>query len=220
MGGKTQAMRAQEAERAAPQVSGPRWFVVQCHANHERIARQNLINAHVAGRFGCPDFEVYLPMRLCPHPKARHPSTPFFPRYLFVRFDPTIARWLEIISTVGVHDIVRKMTPEGYLPRAAPDVMIERIRAWEIDGVIHLIAPPKKDGPAFRPGDKVTIIEGPFEGYDALVRLVHDSDRVTVMLGLVERGESALKLSLKSGALKGSRSADAIQGNGVDPPKS
>jgi transcriptional antiterminator RfaH len=192
MGGKSQAMRAAAAEAEAP--AGKRWFVVQAHANQERQARQNLVNA---------GFEVYLPMRLCPHPKARNPITPFFPRYLFVRFDPTITQWLEIISTVGVHDIIRKVTVEGRVPRAAPASMIDQIRGWEIDGVIHLLATAKKGGPVFKPGDRVTVVEGPFSGCEALVRIAHDNDRVTVMLGLVERGESGLKLSLKSGALQG-----------------
>jgi transcriptional antiterminator RfaH len=200
MGGKTQAMREALEQPAA---TGPRWFAVQCHANHEREARQNLINAHVGGRFGCPVFEVYLPMRLCPHPKARHPITPFFPRYLFVRFDPGITQWLEIISTVGVHDIIRKQTPDGRVPRAVPDGMIERIRSWEIDGVIHLLATPKKAEPVFKPGDKVTVVEGLFAGYEGLVSIANDNDRVMIMLGLVDQGKSPQKVWLQSGALQG-----------------
>jgi transcriptional antiterminator RfaH len=199
MGGKTQAMR----EAMQPVEAGPRWYVVQCHANHERIARQNLINAALAGRFGRGEFEVYLPMRLCPHPKARHPITPFLPRYLFVRFDPSLTRWLEIISTVGVHDIVRKQTADGRLPMAAPEAMIARIRSWEIDEVIHLQALPKKATPVFKPGDKVTIVEGPFAGYDGLVKIANDNDRVMIMLGLVDQGKSPQKVWLQSGALKG-----------------
>jgi 5-methylcytosine-specific restriction protein A len=209
MGGKTQAMRAREAE--PEKVAGPRWYAVQCHANQERQARQNLINA---------GFQVYLPMRLCPHPKARHPITPFFPRYLFVRFDPTITQWLEIISTVGVHDIIRKVTAEGRVPREVPDRMIDRIRTWEIDGVIHLLAAPEEERPdvqARRQGDdhrrSVRWLRRP--GAPGARQRSGDGDagpcgawRIGSQTIPQERGP------------EGSRSADAILGIVRRPPKS
>lgn len=198
MGGKTQAMRAAQHE-AAVQPTGKRWFVVECLNKQERLARQHLVNQ---------GFEVYLPMRLCPHPKARNPITPFLPRYLFVRFDPSIDQWLCILSTVGVSNIIRKA---GGFPQAVPDHWIKALKALEIEGVLHLLArPPKgsgpkkgKETPVFKKGDRVKVVTGMYAGMDGLVEVPHDNDRVTVFLGIVGNAESVLKLTLQIGAVQG-----------------
>lgn len=186
MGGKTQAMQL------AMNVTegGPRWFVVVCHAGRERQAKTELKNQ---------GFEAYLPMRLCPHPKARNPITPFFPRYMFVRFNPTVDQWLCICSTYGVQDILRRA--DGY-PQAVTDRMISRIKDWEVDGVIHLLEPLKRAKPVFKAGDKVRVKAGHYAGMEGLVKVASDSDRVVLMLALAGGSES-LKISLSRDALEG-----------------
>jgi transcriptional antiterminator RfaH len=189
MGGKTAAMREQQAQIEAPK--GPRWFVVVCHSGREREAKARLIEQ---------GFQVYLPMRLN-HPRAKRPITPFFPRYLFVRFNPSIDQWLCICSTIGVLDIIR--SGAGY-PQAVSDHWIKQIQAWEIEGVIHLLAPVKKAGPAFKKGDRVRVIDGHFAGFEGLVHIANDTDRITVMLALVAKGES-VKVKLQARSLEDRR---------------
>lgn len=187
MAGKTAAMKVQMAEPA----TGPRWFVVECRHQREREAKKNLV---------AQGFDAYLPMRLCPRKDSRHPATPFFPHYLFIRFDPNITQWMKICSTEGVHALI--VNGQGK-PQAVADGLIERVKGLEIDGVIHVLGTAKRSEPVFKAGDKVTVTAGPFAGIEGLVRIVHDNDRATVMLGLVARGESALKIQLPSGSLRG-----------------
>lgn len=176
---------------AVQPVEGPQWFVVQTQVNRERQARQHLLQQQ---------FEVYLPMRLAARKGARHPITPFFPRYMFVRFDPDVSQWLSICSTVGVHDILRKA---GGQPIPVRPSMVSKIRDWEVDGVIHLLdkaAKPKVN--PFKKDDRVTFVEGPFTGMDAIIHKVNDVERVTLFLTLVERGESPLKMQAHTGSLR------------------
>src|SRR5579872_6150516 len=131
MAGKTATMKAQ-AEDAAR--NGPKWFVVVCHSGREREAKARLIEQ---------GFEVYLPMRLNTHPKSKRPISPFFPRYMFVQFNPSIDQWLCICSTIGVLDIIRS---KAGTPTPIPARWIEQIRAMERDNVIHLLAPAARRG--------------------------------------------------------------------------
>jgi transcriptional antiterminator RfaH len=194
MSGKTAAMKAKIEDQAQP--AGPRWFVVVCHGGQEREAKAQLVHQ---------GFEAYLPMRLN-HPRAKRPISPFFPRYLFVRFNPSIDQWLCICSSIGVHDIIRSAA--GF-PQAIPDRWIDQIKGWERDGVIHLIAQPKKSGSAFKKGDKVRVKDGHFAGMEGLVAIASDNDRVTIMLALVGHAES-LKVSIKASDLEDRRPAVAV----------
>jgi transcriptional antiterminator RfaH len=168
--------------------------------------RSDLAKAHLVNQ----GFEVYLPMRLCPHPKARHPVTPFLPGYLFVRFDPDVTQWLKIMGTDGVHALI--LNGQGK-PQAVPDRFINQVRAMELDGVIHLVTPVQKMAggkakkgkvaPVFKAGDKVNVTDGAFAGLGGLVHVVNDNDRVTLFLSLAHQSESVLKIQLQSGVLTG-----------------
>jgi transcription antitermination factor NusG len=189
MGGKTERVQAAAAEGG--RASGRRWFVVVCQPGREREAKTRLKDQ---------GFEVYLPMRLN-HPRAKRPISPFLPRYLFARFDPTIDQWLSICSTVGVSDVIRSGV--GY-PLAVRDAEILKIMGLERDGVIEMLGAVKP--PAFRPGDVVTVKDGHLAGYQGLVHLANDNDRVIVFLALVARGES-VKVELSGRDLEKSQAS-------------
>jgi transcriptional antiterminator RfaH len=215
MGGKTQAMRVQVEEKAHE--PRPRWFVVECRHQRERIAK-----AHLVGQ----GFKVYLPMRLCPHPKARHAATPFLPGYLFINFDPDVTQWLKILGTEGVHALI--MNGQGK-PQAVPDKFVKTVEAMELDGVIHLVTPAQKMAggkakkgkvaPVFKRGDRVTVTDGDFAGLSGLVHVINDNDRVTLFLALAHQSESVLKIQLQSGAVTGAVCGSRPRGSARTTPK-
>lgn len=170
--------------------SGKRWFIVQTQVNRERQARQHLLQQR---------FEVYLPMRLSERRDCRHPITPFFPRYMFVRFDPDVEQWLSICSTVGVQDILR--SPRG-LPTVCPSRVVARVKEMEVDGVIHLVGAHQKAKVAqFKKGDKVRVTEGWLKDLEGTVLMPRGIDRAVVLLKVAQQGESALKIALHTSSL-------------------
>lgn len=166
--------------------AGPRWFVVVTHAGQERVARSHLIRQGI---------EVYLPMRLA-HPKSRVPVVPFLPRYLFVRLDLNVQEWLNVLSTVGVVDMIR--SADGP-PIPLADGAVQRLRRREIAGVLPRVnrtaakeAAAKLEG--LKPGDTVRVAKGAKDGklsvleeMDGMVDAVLDIDRVAILFKVMGR---------------------------------
>jgi transcriptional antiterminator RfaH len=152
---------------------GPRWYVVQTHANLETKAATNL------ERQG---FAVYLPRYLKRRSHARKVDTvarPLFPRYLFVAIDIAAQRWRSIQSTLGVSHLV---CWSGH-PASVENGVIDALKAREGEsGFIKLAR--RFD---FAPGDRVRITEGAFVDSLALVEGVNDHERVAVLLNLLGR---------------------------------
>lgn len=184
----------EKSEAAADQVvvgrkvvakAGPRWFVVVTHAGQERVARSHLIRQGV---------EVYLPMRMA-HPKSRVPVVPFLPRYLFVRLDLDLQGWLNVLSTVGVVDMIRRADGP---PIPLDDSAIQRLRRREVAGVLPRVnraaakAAAEKQG--LKPGDVVRVAKGAKDGklsvleqMDGMVDAVLDIDRVAILFKVMGR---------------------------------
>jgi transcriptional antiterminator RfaH len=166
--------------------TGPRWFVVITHANQERIARAHLIRQGI---------EVYLPMRMA-HPKSRVPVVPFLPRYLFVRLDLDVQSWLNVLSTVGVVDMIRR--PDGP-PIPLLDDAVQRVRRREVQGVLPRVnraaaAAYAEAASPVKVGDKVRVAKGAMNGklsvlemMDGMVDAVLDIDRVAILFKVMGR---------------------------------
>lgn len=153
--------------------SGPRWYVVQTHANAEAKATSNL------ERQG---FAVYLPRYLKRRSHARRVDAvarPLFPRYLFVAIDLATQGWRSIQSTLGVSHLVCW----GGQPASVADGVIDALKAREDEaGFVKLSRRPD-----FLPGDRVRVIEGAFADSLALVEGVSDRDRVAILLDMLGR---------------------------------
>src|ERR1700733_1489258 len=122
------------------------WFVVHTQAQAEAKAKHHL------ERQG---FATYLPRYLKRRRHARRTdevAAPLFPRYLFVGFDPDVARWRAIQSTVGVSHIVA----HGDRPTPGASAVIESLRARENDDGFF----PIDRRPPFGPGDAVRVVSG------------------------------------------------------------
>lgn len=96
-----------------------------------------------------------------------------FPRYLFIRVDRRQQSTAPIRSTRGAVGLVRF----GVEPATVPDEVIEAIIARE-DAATGLHEQVRPD---FRPGDIVTMLEGPFAGMEGIFAS-EDGDQRAILL--------------------------------------
>lgn len=171
---------------------GEQWFVVQTHANAERIAHRNI----QALGFWCHFAQFVRMRRMMRHgrpvmangkPVEEESIRPLFPGYLFVRFDPDVPGWGGIMRTGGVVRLFSMMTSGGlgYRPTPIPDAVVEHWigQGREGDGVID----DRK--PAFAPimsNEVVRIAQGYLAGHEGICQM-SDGDRIKVLLDVMGR---------------------------------
>lgn len=147
------------------------WYVVCCKPRQELVARENL------RRQG---FEVYLPQIRVPKRKQNRwvdVIDVLFPRYLFVRVDRQRQSTASIRSTRGAIGLVTF----GIEPAIVPDSVIEAILAREDAATgLHVAARP-----VFRPGEKVTLLEGPFAGLEGVFACDDGLKRAVLLIELL-----------------------------------
>ena len=148
------------------------WYLIHSKPKDEKVAQENL------ERQG---YETYLPLILG-RTKIRGKTTksiqPMFPRYLFIHLSDQTDDWGPIRSTLGVSNLIRF----GTTPAKVPEYLISGLKNNENSHGIHeLTSNP------LSPGDKILIVEGPFEGYEATLFSQKSDDRVIVLLKIAEK---------------------------------
>lgn len=150
-----------------------RWFVAHTQPNAEGKAAANL--AHQG-------FGIYVPRYLKRRRHARRidvVAAPLFPRYVFVAVDLAAQRWRSIHSTLGV----ARLVCNGDDPAAVPDAVVAALKGREdARGFITLDARP-----AFRPGEKVRVLDGAFSSCLGLFEGMADRERIAILLDLLGR---------------------------------
>lgn len=163
---KLDAMRATEGKN-------PRWHVVHSAAESDKHVLDWLGPEH----FG---YDLYYPRvrELRPKPRRgqsqkerrsrfqvmREVLVPFFPKYFFVRFDPSGGMWREHFEFAGVGGLLC----HGGHPAPLEGEIIELIRSREVKGAIPGILPIQHLF-RYQVGDKVRINDGPFDGFDGTI---------------------------------------------------
>lgn len=157
----------------------PQWIVVQTHPRRERVVQDNLARQH---------FASYCPMLQVTTRHARRTQRalrPLFPNYVFVSLDTQIRPWRPILSTLGVRSVVLA----GEKPSHLPNGFVEALRTREIDGAIARPVAP------YRVGQAVWVADGPFDGMLATIVDLEASERLVVLIGLLNR---EVRLSIDS----------------------
>jgi transcriptional antiterminator RfaH len=95
---------------------------------------------------------------------------------VLIRLQWHAARWAP--GTLG-------LIMDGERPARVPDAVIAEIRARERNGAVEL--PPRPD-----PGDRVTVLRGPFRDRPALYAGMSGPDRIAVLLHLLGREHKVL----------------------------
>jgi transcriptional antiterminator RfaH len=108
--------------------------------------------------------------------KYAHVIRPFFPNYLFAKFDPD-RQYHMIKYTRGVRGIVGNQGSPWPVSEDIIDIIKSRMNN---EGLIVI-------SPDIKVGDKVEITEGPFRGFIGIFeREMKDSDRIIVLLNTIE----------------------------------
>lgn len=164
---------------AASVGDGRHWAVVKTHPSKERLAEEHLARQH---------FEIYCPRVLKRIRQSRgHQSVirPLFPGYMFVRVVPERQHWRPILSTFGVQTLICFGDRVGLLD----DDFITCLKDREVEGLIVRSAPVAHE--QYRPGQCVQVNGGPFDGAVATILSVRESDRLVVLMNLLQRSVRA-----------------------------
>ncbi len=158
-----------------------RWYAVFTKPRQEHVAEEHLERQA---------FTVWLP-RL--EHSVRHRGRwvdriePLFPRYLFLQADAADQDLSTIRSTRGVTGLVR----QGIEPAVVPEQVISFLRETaDPESGLHHIGSPAR----FKRGDRVRVIEGPFEGLEGVLLKEKGEERVLVLLAILG-GERNVALS-------------------------
>lgn len=146
------------------------WYLVVTKPQSEFKAHENLLRQ---------GYETYLP--LVQNSRRRNGKNikrteAFFPRYLFISLNKETDNWSPIRSTIGVAGLIRF----GGLPAVVPESLISNLKNNENEFGLQIVEKKK-----LKQGDKVEIINGPFEGYVAVYQKMKNTERVSVLLDIV-----------------------------------
>ena len=143
------------------------WFAVETRTHRESLA---------ARRTAKLDLEVFLPRMkkeqwVCG--VVRSVTKALFPGYFFARFRPS-----EYLDAVRHSSGVSRVVGSARFPVPVGDEVVRDIQdRVEEDGLIRV------EPPALAPGTRVTIRNGPFEGFaGAVLREADDRKRVAILL--------------------------------------
>jgi len=146
------------------------WYLVTTKPQSEFKAQENLLRQ---------GYETYLPLVQTSrrrNGKNIKRTEVFFPRYIFISLDTETDNWSPIRSTFGVAGMVRF----GGMPAQVPEFIIANLKNNEDD--FGLQTTEKKE---LKPGDKIGIIGGPFDGCKAVFQKMKSTERVSVLLDVV-----------------------------------
>ncbi len=147
----------------------PKWYLIKTKPRNENKVFTRLSEA---------GFDSIFPRIRKKSRKKEHPDIrPLFPTYLFVRFA------IEQLRTIRYTRGVAKIVSFGPEPQEVGEDIIVAVRQrMDEEGLVTLVRPPA----SWKPGEKIRIGEGPFEGLEAIfLEELPDRDRVVLLLEAV-----------------------------------
>ncbi len=165
------------------------WYALHVKPHKERVVTNYLS--------GDEALDVFFPsMKVTPKNPRAAKVRPYFPGYIFVRIDLEERGSNALQWTPGAKGLVRfgneaAVVPEGFIQ--------------ELQKRLALLSTAALTGPKFIPGERVRIIGGPFEGYEAIFDWQYaDKDRVQVLLKYLSDQYRRVKLDATDiGKVKG-----------------
>jgi transcriptional antiterminator RfaH len=156
------------AALTSPLTPTPFWAVARTAAQREKFAAERISEI---------GFEVFAP-RIRERVGLRWRVAPFFRGYIFVRVID--GRWHPIARALGVLKLVKFGDAPAHCPDAEIEALMDRV---DPDGIIKLPAgPPPSPRRIIRPGAKVKITSGPFQGLAGIYQGMTKRERELVLL--------------------------------------
>lgn len=158
------------------------WYALRVKPHKERAVFRQLEQE---------DVEVFFPqVRVKPkNPRARR-RKPYFPGYMFVNVD---------LQSVGANTLnwmpgTMGLVSFGDIPAMVPENLIHELRRrlQEIEEAGGLLLDE------LQPGDRIRIVSGPFEGYEAIFDArLPGKERVQVLLAFLSSHPQPIKLDVE-----------------------
>ncbi len=145
------------------------WYAAYTRHQHEKAVARNLSNK---------GFETFLPLYTTARlwkDRTKHLLLPLFPGYVFLR--GRLERWLEIVTTPGVHWLVGSAGQPAGIPQA------------EIDAIRRVVEKGIRIEPHcfLQCGDWVRVKSGPLEGLEGILLRKKNSSRLVLSVELLEK---------------------------------
>lgn len=124
--------------------------------------------------------DAYTPMRTVQVTRARRTfiaQRPLFPGYVFIELGPNLEGLYAARTVDGISQIIG-----GYSPAIVKQSLIDELRSAEAQGMFDERPKPEI---AFKPGEPVRIMAGPFNGFVATVLRADPKRRVHVLLNML-----------------------------------
>jgi len=150
------------------------WCVIHSKPRQEHKALEHLENQ---------GFDAWLPLievQSLKSGKLSLQSEPMFSRYLFIQLDLAKDNWASIRSTRGVHQLLR----HGQQISVVSDEVVQSLKQ-----AIEVHSPQE----FFKPGDRVQVIAGPFQGlvatFQKILTLFTGDERAIAMLDILGKAQ-------------------------------
>ncbi len=155
------------------------WYALQSKPMKETLLSTQLCLHQVESYYPCIRVQSV-------NPRARK-IKPFFPGYVFGRMDLEKINSHVFLWLPGLSGIVSF----GGVPSHVPDHLLSAIRR-RVDDVSES---PRETWEVLQPGEQVTIEDGPFQGYEAILDVsLPGEDRVRILLQLMSKSQVRLEL--------------------------
>jgi transcriptional antiterminator RfaH len=153
---------------SAPAHGKPHWYLIQSRPRQALRAEENLT------RQGYTTFQPRFLTQRVRRGRRVQVEAELFPNYLFIRLNRWSDNWYPVRSTRGV----ARMVTFGRDPLPVAEELIDAIR--------QRIA-QRRIEPAYKPGEQVELIDGPFAGLNAVFAAERDEERVVLLIELLHR---------------------------------
>jgi transcriptional antiterminator NusG len=170
-GGEAAPEAAEAAQEAAPDDDGRNWYVIHCYSGYENKVRHNLEQRIESMGMKGKIFDVIVPTEEeieVKDGKRRTVERRVFPGYILVQMIMSEDSWYVVRNTPGVTGFVGM----GNVPTPLrPEEVAQILKRMEAE------APKVKV--TYKPGQKVRIVDGPFNDFIGTVAEI-DMDRAKV----------------------------------------
>lgn len=157
------------------------WYALRVKPHKERTVYLQLRSQDAIELF-------YPSVRVHPKNPRAAKERPYFPGYMFVRADLSLSGANLFNSTPGTHGLVSF----GAEPAIVPEHLIHELKQ-------RIVAIQAAGGLVFeklQKGDRVRIVGGPFEGYEAIFDMqLPGRERVQVLLAFLSKYPQPVRLS-------------------------
>jgi len=145
------------------------WYALYTRHQHEK---------NVARALAGKGLEVFLPLYTAVHrwkDRDKQLSLPLFPCYVFLQ--SPVERWLQVLSTPGVHSVLGFGGRPALIPRSEIEA-VRKVVGSSIKAEPH---------PFLKCGDRVRLTAGPLQGLEGLLQRKTNLWKLVVSVDMLQR---------------------------------